>query len=344
MLLSEGMSEAEGSIRKLQYTGKSSYSVNLPKSWVESLGLKPQDSLVVEEEGSSLRITPLKQSAPLAHQVDFIVSGESTGTIVRRVISAYLAGCETIRILPSSGRLNASFKDELKSKISARMIGFEVIEDSLKELTFQALVTRPQVDIFTLVRRMYFISYNMLQEAVSSIIQKDKEEASSVIKVDDDMDRFHFYGVRTLNQAVDNPSLLKDTGLNYRSEAVMMKTIVKSIERIADHAVAIASLVFSDASISADEADFIKNETAQVSKMYEDSVTSFFKIDGNKAEEALVEHEEAKKRRSQYSRDSKSSFGLVLEHVRRVSDYSADICETVIDLSIARAMRRAKEF
>ena len=39
--------------RKIQFTGKSSYIVSLPKQWITDLGLKQGDQVVVSRQGSS---------------------------------------------------------------------------------------------------------------------------------------------------------------------------------------------------------------------------------------------------------------------------------------------------
>jgi len=334
------LNKKEGSIRKIQFTGRSSFSINLPKSWVEELGLKPQDSVVVSEEGNSLLITPLRSADVGGHQVDLLVDSVNVEKGIRKVISAYLAGCEIIRIIPSEGRLGLDYKDGLKDAISKRTIGFEVIEDSLKELTFQALVTRPQVDIFATVRRMFIISSNMLNDAVASLLHSDTEEAVSVVRADDDVDRFNFYAIRTLNQAVENPTLLKETGLRYRSEAVMAKTIIKSIERVADHAVSIASLAGRIQMLGEVEAEKVRKELTEVSKAYEDSISSFLKLDMSAAENLLEEYKRSDEDRLLAKTELGPSAGLVLEHLHRVADYSSDICEAVIDIVIAREMKR----
>ena len=45
--------------RKIQFTGKSTYIISLPKQWVTDLGLKQGDQISVGRKGiSSLQITP----------------------------------------------------------------------------------------------------------------------------------------------------------------------------------------------------------------------------------------------------------------------------------------------
>lgn len=334
------MAKNQGSIRKIQFTGRSSFSLNLPKSWVEEVGLKPQDSVVVNEEGSSLIITPLRTSEIGGHQIDLFVDSTNLEKGIRKVISAYLAGCEIIRIIPVEGRLGLDYKDGLKDAVTKRTIGFEVTEDSLKELTFQALVARPQIDVFAIVRRMFIIASNMLNDSVASLLNNDIEEAASVIKADDDVDRFHFYAIRTLNQAVENPMLLKDTGLKYRSEAVTAKTILKSIERIADHAVSIASLTGKVSDISDENSEFLRKESSTVSKLFEESISSFLKLDMTSAESILDEYKKSDEERLKEKIRLGPMAGLILEHLHRVADYSSDICEAVIDILVAREMKR----
>jgi len=45
--------------RKIQFTGKSTYIISLPKQWITDLGLKQGDQVSVERKGiSRLHVTP----------------------------------------------------------------------------------------------------------------------------------------------------------------------------------------------------------------------------------------------------------------------------------------------
>ena len=45
--------EEQGETRKIQFTGKSSYIVSLPKQWINELGLKQGDQIRMVRKGSS---------------------------------------------------------------------------------------------------------------------------------------------------------------------------------------------------------------------------------------------------------------------------------------------------
>ena len=49
-------------VRKVQFTGKSTFVISLPKDWTERVGLQKGDSItLVEEEDASLNIFPVCQ-------------------------------------------------------------------------------------------------------------------------------------------------------------------------------------------------------------------------------------------------------------------------------------------
>ena len=53
------ISDQNEETRKIQYTGGSSYIVSLPKKWVQDLGLKQGDHVLIRREGNSLlQLTP----------------------------------------------------------------------------------------------------------------------------------------------------------------------------------------------------------------------------------------------------------------------------------------------
>ena len=55
-------------LRKLQFTGKSSFIVSLPKEWVRDHGLKQGDQVAVGRNGSSiLEIKPMSVSKPVSY-------------------------------------------------------------------------------------------------------------------------------------------------------------------------------------------------------------------------------------------------------------------------------------
>ena len=84
--------------RKIQFTGKSSYIVSLPKQWVMDLGLKQGDQIrIVRKDSSTLEIYPPKFEARSQKKEDATIEidSEETFAIVRKIISLYFLGYKT---------------------------------------------------------------------------------------------------------------------------------------------------------------------------------------------------------------------------------------------------------
>ncbi|MCH8084939.1 MAG: AbrB/MazE/SpoVT family DNA-binding domain-containing protein, partial [Thaumarchaeota archaeon] len=63
--------EERGETRKIQFTGKSSYIVSLPKPWVIELGLKKGDQIRMIRKGSStLELYPPKFESKIQKKED----------------------------------------------------------------------------------------------------------------------------------------------------------------------------------------------------------------------------------------------------------------------------------
>ncbi len=108
--------------RKIQFTGKSSYIVSLPKRWVMDLGLKQGDSINVIRQGSStLQISPTQNHTKTLQIEDATFEVEledDNSSIVRKLISLYFLGFKTINVKPKTGRFKpdqrAAIKDAVK--------------------------------------------------------------------------------------------------------------------------------------------------------------------------------------------------------------------------------------
>ena len=96
--------------RKIQFTGKSSYIVSLPKQWIMDVGLKQGDQVRIVRKGSStLELFPPKFESRIQKKEEATIeidSQEEASSIVRKLISLYFLGFKTINVKAKEGRLN----------------------------------------------------------------------------------------------------------------------------------------------------------------------------------------------------------------------------------------------
>ncbi len=88
--------------RRLQFTGKSSYIVSLPKQWVTELGLKQGDQITITRQGKSgLKILPAKDQTKTVQSEEAVLEiarDDENSTIIRKLVSLYFLGYKTIQI------------------------------------------------------------------------------------------------------------------------------------------------------------------------------------------------------------------------------------------------------
>lgn len=330
--------------RKVQRTGGNSFVVSLPKSWVREVGLKPQDAVaVVPQSDSSLLVIPRKEirEATKAEATIEAQQGADKNTILRQFISFYLAGYDTIRVI--SGRFDANTRSFMREGIRRKLVGVEIIEESTTGMLTQCLSGYVDLPLKKATERMTIISAGMVSDAVNVLRSDDRALGDEVIQRDDEVDRFYHFILRQLNIAVTNRSVIQEIGLNSARDCLGYRLAVKSIERVADHAAAIAAQAAVVRSIQ--EASFRKVEDmANLSrKVFQDAVTALLRLDTKLAEEAISKTLAVVRMEEKLSGEvlaprmggeQVASLKLILESVRRVAEYGADISEIAIDLTV----------
>jgi len=115
--------------RKIQFTGKSTYIISLPKKWITDLGLKQGDQVSVGRKGiSSLHVTPYntrKKDQTDTATIE-IEPKEETSTVVRKLVSLYFLHFKTISIKPRVGRIMQSQRIGIRNDVKKILMGAEI--------------------------------------------------------------------------------------------------------------------------------------------------------------------------------------------------------------------------
>ena len=229
--------------RKIQFTGKSTYIVSLPKKWVTSLGLKAGSPIVITQQNSSLILTPKGMAKPVTQRAEAILtvsSKDDPDTITRAIISLYLVGYNFIIVRAREERIGTMQRNVIKELTRKKLVGTEIISETSNEIKLQTLASYPELSVENALRRMCIIATSMHSDAIQALKNLDKKLAQEVIQLDDEVDRFSLYIIRQLKVAVQNGKILKDIGLSGPRDCLGYRVIVKFVERIADHAARIA--------------------------------------------------------------------------------------------------------
>ena len=338
-------------VRKVQFTGRSTCVLSLPKRWIEEMHLKAGDQVtLVRELDNSLSIVPIFTAARESHNevTTLILPSESGNTLKRKVVSMYLAGYNIIHLKIKSGRINPALREAVREVIRRNLVGTEMISDASDNITLQVLLSLPELSINTAIRRMYLIASSMHKDALLALAELNYELAKEVIRSDDEVDRFSLYVFRNLVMAMQNGRVLREMGLKNPSDGLSYRVAAKSIERIADHAYNIAdkAITLRD-KIPKDSLQKIEKMSHVALTVLNDSVESLLRRDYQLADKTVdnaknirtLEDEVLKAIEKDKVRDI-SNIKLVLEDIRRTAEYASDIAEAAMNQTIDEVIEK----
>lgn len=331
-------------IRNVQLTGGGTFIVSLPKEWVKSNNLKPQDKIVIiEQEDSSLALYVWKEMKKREERSITINLEEYNDfdSIVRECIACYLVGYNKINL--KFGKKSIEYKDKLKDILRNRLVGIEFLEEGIDSIMIQVF-SMFEMYLDKAFNRLYSIVYLML-ENLSYALREKVDIYQKISKLDDEVDRFYNLITRQINLALKNIYLMPDLGVAERIELLEFRLNGKTLERIADHIENVSNELYYIHNKL--EQNIVKNliDLTETSKnLLKKSVDSFFNRNKFLANETINHcYENLEKildlERSIFSYYLEQAIAIslrvILDSYKRIIEYCIDICEFAIDKSVS---------
>ncbi len=338
--------------RKIQFTGKSSYIVSLPKQWVMDLGLKQGDQIRMRRKDSStLEIYPpqFETRSQKKEEATIEIGDEETASIVRKLISLYFLGYKTINIKPKTGRLSPNQRNTVKEAVKRMLMGSEIISDSSGGITVQVLVNLLELSVDGAFKRMIHLAKSMSNDAILAMRENNLELAQEVINTDDEVDRFGFYIIRQLKIAIQNEHMLKEMGFRNARDCLGYRLVVKNIERTGDHAAFIAKdMLEFKKPVKKEIVEKIEEMNEFALSVLDDSCLALFKEDYVQAEKTIektneiIKYEKRVRDASKSLKDDEEIYRIrrMTENIRRISEYASDIAEIVLNMNIEKSLKK----
>ena len=338
--------------RKIQFTGRSSYIVSLPKEWIMDQGIKQGDQVTVTRQGSSvLEIRPINFRRPTTQDAATLVitSKDDKHTITRKLIALYFLRYKTINVKPKNGRVDPNQRIAIRNTVKKILMGAEITADSTNEITIQVLINLVELSIDGAFKRMLHLSKSMQNDALLALKENNKELAQEVLNSDDDVDRFSFYIIRQLTIAIENSHMLEEMGFANARDCMGYRIVVKNIERLADHAVSLSQDILDfENPIPEKIINKIKDMSDFSLNVVDDTCLALFKNDYTGAEKAIGESHNISKYEKRVTdllktiKNEETIFRVrrIVENIRRISEYASDIGEVVLNMNVEKLIQR----
>lgn len=338
-------------LRKIQVTGGSTYIISLPKTWIDQMGLGRGSVVSLNQSGDmSLNIRP--KGVPYSERAKKVIitihEGDKSESVVRHLVSSYLRGYNIIQIHSTEKRIDLETRFAIKDFVRKKLVGTEILSDLPNELILQVLISYAELSIKDVLRRMSVMAASMHRDAVQTLSSDNPRIAKEVVNMDDEVDRFSFYALRLLSVAITDAYVLKESGIVTPLQCLGYRLIVKSVERMADHATNIAEnrLALHLVPINEETLKELNRISESAIKVFEAAIKALLDEDYTEADKVMYSAEETRGMEDEVIHkivklapvEDVPQLRLIVESIVRTSEYGADIAETVLNTTISDAV------
>jgi phosphate uptake regulator len=328
-------------IRKVQKAGKSTITVSLPKDWITSKGLQPGDRVLMHQpsDGTLVITTETDKRKKIAKKMISISENDKEEHIIRKMIGAYLNGYTVLEIKSDKKEL-MNARRALR-KFTQMVVGPEIVEESGNRIILNDLSDPMELPQKKCIKRMHFMVDSMHKDAIRAFLSEDKLIAEDVMDRDRDVDRLYWMVIKQFYMIQTNRSIAEKLGTEPHESAELL-IVARVLEKIGDHGERIAKRVFeSDISMSEKYLLEISGYHKDALKLLQSAITALLSKDidaSNSVIDAVYEKEkgcELLSKELQHCPEKDTIHKVnVLESVKSLLQYSAEIAEITINLTV----------
>jgi len=315
-------------VRKVQKSGSSSFIISLPLHWAKAHKLEKNRPVFIEENADgSLLVFPAEPRKALPSSFVLHLTGkERGGVLFRKMVAAYISGYGSIELVPGKGQSEKASK--LAADFVSATVGQEIVEETDAKISIKDILNPAELPMQKAVRRMDSVCGRMNALAVGTL-SGSRPSMETLEAMERDVDRLLWLVARKHHMFLRSPSSAASEGISL-PESHLFFMCALNIERVADHARAICK----------EGAKFEKLHTLAIfaQSAYKDSTTALFSKDDAQAQQIIENVIGTPHSYESFLRGGSAPAWQVscLASIRRISEYSAGICENLIDYTASQ--------
>jgi len=329
-------------MRKLQKIKGGSFTISLPKDWVEELKLKRGEQMAVsEEEDGSLRIYPVSEPLEKSYEVTLALEEyPNLRALEYCVATYYIQGSKKINMV-SKQIIPAEDKKRLKL-LRTELPGVEVAEEKADRLSFQVLIDPTAFGLESLIEKTSSFSLHLQEDAVKSVLENNVQLAKEVVERSREALRHYRMTIRQVALSSLDKTIAKEVGVRDCQECVTFALIARDLNRVVYHSSSIAGhlLDLEGKKIDREILDMIENISEVAYEMQRAVVQAFLKKDVKLAIRAMGQMDEARKKEKMLltkvmdnvkDMDTAVSLSMIARDLRRIAGYSVAIADDAMN-------------
>jgi len=228
-------------IRRLQQIKGGSFTLSLPKEWVEKRRLKRGEEIAIfEEEDGSLRLYPIKMELEEPAEVVLALEDFSEVRALEYCIGTYYIQGNNKISITSKKMIPADVKKRLKL-LRMDLPGVEVAEERADAISFHVMIDPAAFSLESLIEKTSSFSLHLQEDAVKSILKNDFQLASEVIERSKEALRHYRMTIRQVALASFSKTIARKVGVKSCRECVTFALITRDLNRLVYHSSSIAA-------------------------------------------------------------------------------------------------------
>jgi phosphate uptake regulator len=334
-------------IRRLQHIKGGSFTLSLPKEWVEMRKLKRGEEIaVLDEEDGSLRLYPIKMEHEEPAEVVLALEDFPEIRALEYCIGTYyIQGSNKISI-NSKKMIPADVKKRLKL-LRTDLPGVEVAEERADAISFHVIIDPAAFLLESLIEKTSSFSLHLQEDAIKSLLDNDFQLASEVIERSKEALRHYRMTIRQVALASFSKTIARKVGVKNCRECVTFALIARDLNRLVYHSSSIAMQFLTlkgKARMSREILREIEDISSIVLEMQRDTVQAFLKKDVMLAIATMGKMSGARRKEERLlttilKKVKDADLAVALSHIardlRRIAGYSVAIADDAMNRTLA---------
>lgn len=225
-------------VRKVQFTGGSTYTVSLPKDWARDQDLSAGASLYLYSLEDRVVVAPAERSER-GRRVTIAADDRGPTEIERLVRAAYVAGADVIAV-EGDGELASDARRAARSAVTT-LVGLGVEREDEAAVEARSMLDASDVSLDQTLAQLRQLSLSMHREAVAAVTEGDSDLAEAVPDRVDDVDRLVALVARQFHAALVDVSEVDRLAVD-RAAAFRHVEVVRGLAGVAEQATRIAAV------------------------------------------------------------------------------------------------------
>jgi len=338
-------------IRKLQKIKGGSFTLTLPKQWVEERRLKSGEQIALsEEEDGSLRVFPMVAMMEKPLEVTLALEDFSSLRAFEYCVATYyIQGSARINIV-SNKIMSADQKKRLK-QLRTELPGVEVAEEEANRLVFQVLIDPASFSLESLIEKASAFSLKLQEDAVKSLVDWNQASAKEVQERGGEAQRHYRVMIRQVALASLSRSIAERTGVKNCQECVTFALVARDLSRLVYHSSSIARHVLmleGKRHVDSEILRSIADMSTVALEMQRDAATAFLRKDVKLAVEVLNRMTQVRDKektllksmmRTVKDVDMAMTLSIIARDLRRIAGYAVAVADDAMNRVLTPSTR-----